>query len=111
MDLLPAAIEYNPINELNARDNNYKQSYNRYQFGLNYKFNFPLQFDIKYQFEEGNYNKYTSNVIAPTISDPTNGFGEIVANTAEISNKGVDININTININMPFKWTTTLNFS
>lgn len=57
------------------------------------------------------YNKYTNNVIAPAINDPTNGFETITANTAEISNKGVDVNINSLNIDRDFKWRTTLNFS
>lgn len=57
------------------------------------------------------YNKYTTDVIAPRESDPTNGFSSIVANTAEISNRGVDVNINSVNIDRKVRWTTSLNFS
>lgn len=57
------------------------------------------------------YNKYTTDVIAPKESDPTNGFPSIVANTAEISNRGVDFNINSVNIDRKVRWTTSLNFS
>lgn len=57
------------------------------------------------------YNKYTTDVIAPQESDPTNGFSSIVANTAEISNRGLDVNINSVNIDKKFRWTTSLNFS
>lgn len=57
------------------------------------------------------YRKYTTDVIAPSPSDPTNGFATVTTNAAEISNRGIDFNVTTLNVDRLIKWSTMLNFS
>lgn len=57
------------------------------------------------------YNKYTTDVIAPALNDPTNGFDKVTANTAEISNRGLDFSLTSLNVNRAITWSSTLNFS
>lgn len=92
---------------LNAPNANLRWEETKYfNLGLDYSFfNNRLYGYIEY------YNKYTDGVIAPTISDPTSGWSTVTANSAEISNKGVDINISGVIIDREFKWTSVLNIS
>jgi TonB-linked SusC/RagA family outer membrane protein len=57
------------------------------------------------------YRKYTTDVIASAPSDPTNGFSTVTTNAAEISNRGIDFNVTTLNVDHLIKWSTMLNFS
>lgn len=42
----------------------------------------------------------------------TNGFGSVIANVGKVSNKGVEVLLNTINItNKNLIWTTSINFT
>ncbi|NML41146.1 SusC/RagA family TonB-linked outer membrane protein [Chitinophaga sp. G-6-1-13] len=58
------------------------------------------------------YNKRTEDVFGAMSSDPTTGFNTYNANTASISNNGLELMINSINIkNRHFNWQTQLTAS
>ena len=55
------------------------------------------------------YNKNSEDVFGQYSADPTGGFNEYNANTASILNKGLEISINSNNINQKnFSWQTQL---
>jgi TonB-dependent starch-binding outer membrane protein SusC len=57
------------------------------------------------------YRKRSSNLIYSTEIDPTTGITNTQSNSASLSGKGVEVNINSINSNRLFKWYTNLSFS
>ncbi len=58
------------------------------------------------------YNKVTKDLIVNESLPTSLGFSSVFANVGQISNKGIEILINTININNKnFKWTTSWNFA
>lgn len=58
------------------------------------------------------YNKNTSYLLASTPADPTSGWSSYRANTANISNNGIEVALNVRNLqNRNFGWTSTLNAS
>jgi TonB-linked SusC/RagA family outer membrane protein len=58
------------------------------------------------------YSKHTKNALLSLPVPSSTGFSTQLANAAEISNKGYEIGINTINIETKdFKWTTNFNIS
>ncbi|WP_431293498.1 SusC/RagA family TonB-linked outer membrane protein [Pedobacter sp. P26] len=57
------------------------------------------------------YSKRTDDLIAGQLIDPTTGFGGISSNSGGMLGEGVDITLNTLNLNGAFKWSTTLLFS
>lgn len=58
------------------------------------------------------YNKKTVNGLLNLALPATTGFGTYVSNAAEISNKGFEFSINSLNIkNKNFTWNTSLNIS
>ncbi len=58
------------------------------------------------------YDKRTQNLIAPMLVNPLTGYSSIIGNAGDLSNKGVDVNLNTINIATGgFTWSTLFNFS
>ena len=57
------------------------------------------------------YDKETTDLIAPRKSDPTLGTSFLVANDSNISNKGIEVALNTTNIQSDnFTWSTFLTF-
>jgi TonB-linked SusC/RagA family outer membrane protein len=62
---------------------------------------------------EGNYySKYTTDGLLSKALAATSGFSSVSANAVEISNKGFEFGINTVNIkNGAFRWTTDFNIS
>lgn len=57
------------------------------------------------------YDKYTSNLLLNLPLAGSSGFSSILANAGEMSNKGFEINVSSINIDGPFKWSTNFNIS
>lgn len=58
------------------------------------------------------YQKKGSNLFGTAILDYTGGVGsQIIKNAAAMNGNGIDLELNSININSSFKWLTTFNFS
>ncbi|QTE22562.1 SusC/RagA family TonB-linked outer membrane protein [Polaribacter cellanae] len=57
------------------------------------------------------YERKSVDLLANKEFNPTYGIDFALYNVAEMSNKGVDINLNAVIIKKPFNWTSTLNFS
>ncbi|WP_257670480.1 SusC/RagA family TonB-linked outer membrane protein [Parapedobacter tibetensis] len=57
------------------------------------------------------YDKNATNLLAQTPVDPTYGVTSMYMNVADMRGKGVDIQINSININRAFQWQTVWIFS
>ncbi len=58
------------------------------------------------------YKKYTTDLLLQQPIPSSSGFSTYWANVGEITNKGYEVNINTINVDRKdFRWTTNLNFS
>lgn len=57
------------------------------------------------------YNKKSNNLIFGAQIDPTSGLGSVSKNSASLVGNGVDITINSVNINAAFKWQTSLLYS
>lgn len=57
------------------------------------------------------YTKLTYDLLLSTPIPTTSGFSTTLLNVGNISNKGVDLQVNSINTTGKFRWTTTLNFS
>ncbi len=58
------------------------------------------------------YNKQTKDLIVNESLPTSLGFASVFANVGQISNKGVELLLNTVNItNKNFRWTTSWNFA
>lgn len=58
------------------------------------------------------YDKRTTDLLAPTLIDPTTGFKTVLANVGTMTNKGVELSLSTANIvKKDFRWSTDFNFS
>ncbi|MCG8309269.1 MAG: TonB-dependent receptor [Cytophagales bacterium] len=58
------------------------------------------------------YDRKTVDLIYKEQIPASTGFREVVTNVGEVSNKGVELTLNTVNIaNDRFSWTTNINFS
>jgi TonB-dependent starch-binding outer membrane protein SusC len=57
------------------------------------------------------YRKVTTNVILSYELSSTTGYDFMTANTGEILNRGVELGIKSVNINLPIKWTTSFNIA
>jgi len=58
------------------------------------------------------YNRTTKDLIMKQALPTTNGFGSVIANVGKVSNKGVEVLLNTVNItNKNLIWTTSINFT
>jgi TonB-linked SusC/RagA family outer membrane protein len=57
------------------------------------------------------YDKYTSNLLLNLPLASSSGFSSILTNAGEMSNKGFELNISSINLDGTFKWTTNFNIS
>ncbi len=67
-------------------------------------------FNSKVSFELNYYTKYTRDGLLQLALPSTTGFANYWSNAAEISNKGFELNINTINYERAgLKWTTSFN--
>lgn len=69
-------------------------------------------FDNRLAFEFNVYNKYTTDGLLQVALPATGGFSSYWSNAAEISNKGFELGINTVNIRKNgFSWTTNFNIA
>jgi len=58
------------------------------------------------------YYKTTSNLIQNVAIPPSLGFESVTANVGKLLNKGIEITLNTVNIQKKdFRWSTSINFS
>lgn len=58
------------------------------------------------------YNQYTKDLLLSRPFAPSTGVGSVLDNVGELSNKGVELQLNTVNVNRgPFRWTSTLIYS
>ncbi|SES02892.1 SusC/RagA family TonB-linked outer membrane protein [Pedobacter rhizosphaerae] len=57
------------------------------------------------------YEKYTSNLLLNLPLASSKGFSSILTNAGEMSNKGFELNVSSINLDHAFKWSTNLNVS
>ncbi len=69
-------------------------------------------FSERLNLEFNAYHKQTVNGLLRLTLPATTGFGSYMSNAAEISNKGFEFNISSVNIrNSHFSWSTSLNIS
>ncbi len=67
-------------------------------------------FNDRLAIEFNYYNKYTDNGLLQLALPGTTGFATYTSNAAEISNKGFEFNISSVNVkNKEFSWTTGFN--
>lgn len=57
------------------------------------------------------YDKYTSNLLLNLPLASSSGFSSILANAGEMSNKGFEFSVTSVNLDGPFKWSTNFNIS
>ncbi|KLT67236.1 TonB-dependent receptor [Pedobacter sp. BMA] len=57
------------------------------------------------------YEKYTSNLLLNLPLASSKGFSSILTNAGEMSNKGLELNISSTNIDSKLKWNTNFNIS
>jgi TonB-linked SusC/RagA family outer membrane protein len=57
------------------------------------------------------YLKKTFDLLLSTPIPYTSGFAQTLLNIGNVQNKGIDLDIRTINLNGVFKWNSSLNFS
>jgi TonB-linked SusC/RagA family outer membrane protein len=58
------------------------------------------------------YNKKTNDLIQNVAIPTSLGYGSVTANVGKLLNRGVEVTINTVNIQKKdFRWTTNINFS
>ena len=58
------------------------------------------------------YNKKTNDLIQNVAIPTSLGYGAVTANVGKLLNRGVEVTLNTVNIQKKdFKWTTSINFS
>lgn len=57
------------------------------------------------------YRKAGLDLIGPIKTDPTTGVGEFTGNRANLISKGVDLVLNSVNVNHEFNWVTNFLFS
>ena len=78
-----------------------------FNVGLNFGFaNNRILIDAEY------YNKVTNDLIQNVALPTSTGFGTVTANVGKLLNRGIEISINTVNIEKAgLRWTSTINFS
>ncbi|HEX2191472.1 MAG TPA: TonB-dependent receptor [Longimicrobiaceae bacterium] len=58
------------------------------------------------------YDQYVTDLLLSRPFAPSSGFGSELANVGELSNRGVELQVNTVNLDRPaFGWNSTINFS
>lgn len=75
-------------------------------FGLDYGL-----FDNRISGSVELYKANTSNVLVKRALPPTTGYSSVWANIGAIENKGIEFNLNSVNLKGTLKWTTNFNFS
>src|ERR1700712_4152802 len=68
-------------------------------------------FERQDNLEADYYNKQTTNLLLNANSPPSTGFTTFFGNDGSVENKGFEFNIQTVNIDGKFKWSTSFNFS
>jgi outer membrane receptor protein involved in Fe transport len=78
-----------------------------------YEFGFDLGlFDDRAQFEATYYDKFTSDLVLSVPVAPSTGATVQFQNVGELTNKGVELALNTVNINRPnFTWRSRLTWA
>jgi len=77
-----------------------------YNIGLDYGF-----FNNRISGSIDVYKSKTSNVLVQRALPPAAGYPNVWANIGAIDNKGIEMEIKTINLNGPLKWSTNFTFS
>ena len=78
------------------------------------QFNIGLDFEIKNRILSGSieyYRKKNTDLFGPKPLDYTTGITNITANVASMKGYGLDVGLNSRNIDRKIKWVTNLNFS
>lgn len=58
------------------------------------------------------YNQYTKDLLLTRPFAPSTGLGTILDNVGELSNKGVELQLNTVNVDRgPFRWSSSVIYS
>jgi outer membrane receptor protein involved in Fe transport len=58
------------------------------------------------------YNQYTKDLLLTRPFAPSTGVGSVLDNVGELSNKGVELQLNTVNVQRgPFRWTSSVIYS
>ena len=80
---------------------------NQFDIGFNLNlFRNRLNFDVSY------YYKLTTDLLLDRPVPHSTGFDSVIDNIGEVSNQGLDLMVNTVNIDNPdFTWSTTLNMN
>ncbi|NJI73199.1 SusC/RagA family TonB-linked outer membrane protein [Sphingobacterium kitahiroshimense] len=74
--------------------------------GLDFSFKDRISGALEY------YRKRSKDLIAGAMIDPTTGYSSLDINSADLDGRGVDISLNTVNINNnEFNWTSNLVFA
>ncbi|RFM31488.1 SusC/RagA family TonB-linked outer membrane protein [Chitinophaga silvisoli] len=77
--------------------------------------NFGLDFSVLNNIVSGSldiYNKATSNLLGYMPTNALTGYSSVTGNVGDLSNKGIELSLTTINIKKgAFKWSTMLNVS
>lgn len=68
-------------------------------------------FNNRITFTADYYNKKTNDLLLSSPIPTTTGFSSTLLNIGNINNKGVDLELNTINLKGQIQWTSALNFS
>lgn len=78
-----------------------------FNVGLNFGF-----FNNRVLVDAEFYNKVTNNLIQEVALPTSVGFGTVTANVGKLLNRGVEISLNTVNMDKGgVRWTSTINFS
>lgn len=76
--------------------------------------NFGIDFGAKDRRVSGSieyYRKHSSDLLAPAPVDYTTGFNDLTLNSADTKGRGVDLQLNTVNLAGRFRWETAFLFS
>lgn len=95
---------YGYLNSLANPDLKWEKT-GQYDVGINLAlFNYRLNFDVSY------YTKLTTDLLLARPIPHSTGFSSVMDNIGSVKNYGVDILVNSVNVDQnDFRWTTTLN--
>jgi TonB-linked SusC/RagA family outer membrane protein len=68
-------------------------------------------FQNRISFSFDYYNKQTRDLLLDRPLPGSTGYSSITENIGKVENKGIELNLTTINFDGPFKWTTSVNLS
>ena len=99
-------VSASQINRLANPDLQWEKT-NQFDVGINLNlFNSRLNFDVSY------YNKYTYDLLLDRPLPYTTGFKSVIDNIGSVRNTGLDVMINTVNVQTSdFRWTTSINMN